>query len=111
MNIIRRLLLSVLAGVFVGAVMMYLAWEHNPQCEFHCEGTIYWGHWFLIGVSWAIPVVVVLFIVPLLVMGIIRICLGDTFFRRNNAPTIDDLRQHFLSEKEWKIVRRESEEF
>lgn len=36
---------------------MYVAWEHNPQYEFHDYlGNVDWSHWLLIGASWAIAV-------------------------------------------------------
>jgi hypothetical protein len=38
--------------------------------------------------------------------------LGDIFFRRNGAPSVDDLRRRLLTEEERAaIVRREREEF
>jgi len=67
-NIIRWLLSSVVAGVLFGAVIMSIAWEHNPQGEFQDD----LGHWFSLGISAVFWVVIVSFIVPLLVMGIIR---------------------------------------
>lgn len=44
-----------LLGIAVGAVMMYIAWDHNPQCEIQCvhEG-VHWGYWLLLGASWFI---------------------------------------------------------
>ncbi len=43
----------------MGGIMMSIAWEHNPQGEFHGYGTIHWGHWFLLGFLWFIPTCVV----------------------------------------------------
>ncbi len=37
--------------------MMSIAWEHNPQGEFHGYGTIHWGH-YAAGL-WFIPTCVV----------------------------------------------------
>jgi hypothetical protein len=34
--------------------MMYIAWEHNPQDEFHgAEGIAL--DWWLVGLSWFVP--------------------------------------------------------
>lgn len=41
-----------LLGVVVAALMMYVAWEHNPQGEFHDETGIHWFYWLGIGFSW-----------------------------------------------------------
>ena len=38
--------------------------------------------------------------------------LGDIYFRRNGAPSIDDLRLRFLTEEERAVIaQRENEEF
>jgi len=109
----RALLIAAGLAMLFASYMLWIALSHNPQYEFY--GSELGVNWEGIATLWGMSfiaafaiLVIVFFIVPLLVMGIIRICLGDTFFARNNAPTIDDLRQHFLSEEEQKIVRRES---
>ena len=48
-------LLAMATSLVIGGVMMFIAWDHNPQCEFHCEGQVYWGRWILVGASWALP--------------------------------------------------------
>ena len=40
--------ISTLSLIF-SAVIMAIAWEHNPQCEFHCDSVVYWAHWFRLG--------------------------------------------------------------
>ncbi len=52
MNTKKLILLSVLFGLFFGVAMMYIAWDHNSQCEVHCAGVIHWGYWLQIGGSW-----------------------------------------------------------
>ena len=47
------LIFPVVVSACSGALAMYVAWHHNPQCEIHCEGLIHWGYWLLIGASWA----------------------------------------------------------
>lgn len=47
---------------------MYLAWEHNPQGEFHelaSDGTqlIHWQWWAAVGLSWFVAVFGVLFLI------------------------------------------------
>ncbi|TVT47116.1 MAG: hypothetical protein FHK82_18200 [Sedimenticola thiotaurini] len=53
------LTLSVLFGLAAGALVMYLAWQHNPQCEIHCDGGVYWSFWFMLGLSAFTPVFLV----------------------------------------------------
>lgn len=36
----------------IGIAAMYAAWQHNPQCEYHCEGVIFWDSLLPVGVSW-----------------------------------------------------------
>ena len=52
----KAIFVSVAVGVFVGltaaALMMYIAWEHNPQLEYHVPGNIHWGHWLFLGFLW-----------------------------------------------------------
>jgi len=51
-------LVSALLGAAAGGAMMYIAWDHNPQCEIHCpEPGVGWGYWILIGASLFIAVV------------------------------------------------------
>jgi hypothetical protein len=57
----KALIASSLAGAIVAALMMAIAWQHNPQGRFHedaLEGgvLIHWGAWTLVGVSWFLPV-------------------------------------------------------
>jgi hypothetical protein len=47
------LLISTVIGLVLGGAMMYIAWGHNPQGEFHEEGVVHWGPWLLLGVTWA----------------------------------------------------------
>jgi len=41
-----------LLGILVGGLMMYIAWQHNPQGTFHDVDGIHWVSWLAIGVSW-----------------------------------------------------------
>jgi hypothetical protein len=43
------LLVSTILLVLVGAFILYVSWQHNPQCEFHCDGTINWQNWLPYG--------------------------------------------------------------
>ena len=52
---------SVLAAfTFVGAgvsgLMMYIAWQHNPQGEFYDEFSIHWLSWLGVGFGWFVAV-------------------------------------------------------
>ncbi len=42
-------------GVALGAVMMAIAWDHNPQGAIHDGGRVSWGPWLAIGASWGLP--------------------------------------------------------
>ena len=47
-----RLLLafSSLLGVLLGGALMWMAWQHNAQCEIHCpELGVDWGYWLTLG--------------------------------------------------------------
>ena len=45
--------ISGIPGLVVAALMMAVAWDHNPQGEIHTEETgINWTYWLLIGASW-----------------------------------------------------------
>lgn len=54
---------SSICGLGLGGVMMYIAWQHNPQCSIHCpELGVSWGSWLFIGISWAVLTFVATFI-------------------------------------------------
>jgi len=51
---------GVCAGIVVAGVMMYIAWDHNPQGEFHSgELGVNWADWLFLGFSWFVPVALV----------------------------------------------------
>ena len=42
--------ISLCAGFLLGGLVMWMAWQHNPQCEIHCaEQGIDWGYWLTLG--------------------------------------------------------------
>jgi hypothetical protein len=41
-----------IVGAAAGAAAMYAVWDHNPQLAFHENGTIHWGAWLAIGLTW-----------------------------------------------------------
>lgn len=45
-----------LLGFCLGALMLYVAWDHNPQGEFRDETGVHWLAWLGIGFSWFIAV-------------------------------------------------------
>lgn len=53
--IVLSLLLGSAAGLFVGGIMMSIAWNHNPQMAFHEPGNIHWQDWLMLGFLWFIP--------------------------------------------------------
>ena len=49
---IASFIISLCAGLFLGGLGMWMAWDHNPQCEIHCaEQGIDWGYWLALGVG------------------------------------------------------------
>jgi hypothetical protein len=52
---------------------MYIAWQHNPQCEFHCEGIINWSNWLAVGSAWFVAGFVLIFVVSALLRSIINV--------------------------------------
>lgn len=57
----HRLIVSALLGFIAGSLIMYVSWQHNPQCEIHCEGTVYWGYWLALGLSACVLVFLAVF--------------------------------------------------
>lgn len=53
---LKRLIIPTIGGCIAMLSIMYLSWQHNSQCEIHCEGAINWGYWLLLGISGFIPV-------------------------------------------------------
>jgi hypothetical protein len=53
---------------------MWVAWDHNPQGEFHEAGVIHWREWAPIGVLWAGAVFAVVFVPVLVLASADRIC-------------------------------------
>ncbi|GAA5214895.1 hypothetical protein ACFSJ3_00930 [Corallincola platygyrae] len=39
---------AILGGIAAVAIM-YIALQHNPQCEFECDGAIDWSHLLMYG--------------------------------------------------------------
>ena len=57
----NNIIVSTIIGLIVSILMMDVAWEHNSQCEIHCEGVINFSYWILIGLSWFIMSFIVVF--------------------------------------------------
>jgi hypothetical protein len=43
------LALALTLSIIALAITLSIAWIHNPQCEFHCEGVILWSNWLPYG--------------------------------------------------------------
>lgn len=59
----------VIAALFAG-LMMAQAWQHNSQCEIHCDGIIHWGYWLALGGTWFVLTFVVVIVIGSLVQMI-----------------------------------------
>ncbi len=64
----KKVLLTIcFIAVMIAAGAMKMAWEHNPQCEYHCDGVVHWSSLAVIGGTWFLlaAVVMMLAFVPL----------------------------------------------
>jgi len=59
----KNIIISSIVGLILALLMMYVAWEHNQQCEIVDNGIIHFKHWIEIGLSWFIVAFVILFVV------------------------------------------------
>jgi hypothetical protein len=66
------LLISFVVGAIVMGLIMYASWDHQSQCEIHCDGTVEWAYWLLIGFSWFVPSFVSTFILSAGVSYVVR---------------------------------------
>ena len=42
--------ISLCVGLLLGGLVMWMAWQHNQQCEIHCaEQGIDWVYWLTLG--------------------------------------------------------------
>src|SRR5580765_5635892 len=49
---VRAVGLSSAIALGVSVVVMWIAWQHNPQGEFHEQRDVSWGSWLYVGASW-----------------------------------------------------------
>jgi len=59
----KNIIISSTIGLILALLMMYVAWEHNPQCEIVDDGIIDFKYWIEIGLSWFIVAFVIVFVV------------------------------------------------
>jgi len=55
-RLVASAIVAVWCGALAGLFMVYVAWQHNPQQEFHGEGGVNWSGLGLIGSSWFVVV-------------------------------------------------------
>jgi len=63
----KNLIISSTVGLILALLMMYVAWEHNPQCAIVDNGIIDFKHWIEIGLSWFIVAFMIVFVVILFI--------------------------------------------
>ena len=68
--IIKGITISSLLGMIVGFLMCYIGWQHNPQCELHCDGFVDWRSLFHLWLTWLVIVFVVGMMINLLLFTI-----------------------------------------
>lgn len=49
-------LVGFLPGGLVATLMLYVAWQHNPQGEFYEGSVVHWGSWLGVGASWFVVI-------------------------------------------------------
>ena len=76
---IRKFKVAVVFSSLVSSFMLYVAWQHNPQCEFHCNGSIEWSNIVVLIFSWFVPVFCVSYLAPLAVALL--------FFRKGHSAS------------------------
>ena len=59
----KNIIISSIVGLILAFLMMYVAWEHNPQCEIVDDEVINFKYWIEIGLSWFIVAFVIVFVV------------------------------------------------
>lgn len=52
--IVTTYLISSVPGIIIGLLIMSIAYDHNPQGEFHSNGNIHWGELLPLGIAWAL---------------------------------------------------------
>ena len=60
-----QLIISTLLGLVAGSLIMYISWQHNSQCEIHCEGIVHWGYWFTLGLFAFAPIFIAALVLAL----------------------------------------------
>ena len=51
---IRATSAGAVIGLLLAALMMYIAWQHNPDGEFHEAGVVH-ARWLRLGLAWFAP--------------------------------------------------------
>jgi len=70
------LLFSGLCGVLIAAIMMFVAWQHNPQGVIFDQAGVHWKYWMVLGCFWFALAFLVIFL-PFLMLKII------VYYRQN----------------------------
>jgi hypothetical protein len=76
---IRKINVAVVFSFLVSSLMLYVAWRHNSQCEFHCSGSIQWSNMVVLFFSWFVPVFCVSYVALLAISFI--------FFRKRYSTS------------------------
>ncbi len=65
-----------LIAALVAGLMMYIAWDHNPQLVFHDDGIIHWDMWLTVGLTWFLAIAGIPCVIAFAVVVV-------SFFRRS----------------------------
>ena len=78
-------------SLIVALSAMYMAWNHNPQCAYHCEGVIHWGSLLSVGGAWFAIVFVAMLAASLPIYRLVKGKVGSScseFNKRNHSDRI-----------------------
>jgi uncharacterized BrkB/YihY/UPF0761 family membrane protein len=69
-------LLFFMLSLIVPGLIINIAWEHNPQCEIHCNGVIHWDSLIPLGIGiWVVALPLALLVsgfIYIIVRGVYR---------------------------------------
>jgi hypothetical protein len=65
----RAALIGIVPALLIAALPMSMAWDHNPQGEFHEAGVIHWRPWLFLGFVYALPVWLLSAALAIIVLG------------------------------------------
>lgn len=72
MKVTKSLLIAVCVGLMFAGMAMWATWQHDVQCNIHCNDVIQWEYWLVIGASWFVAGLVAAFSASLFTGYLVR---------------------------------------